>query len=121
MKNIPIPDKISYLIKLIERSKALLKECARKHFFFFLNDDKDNPDDQSETFGFKSRKIPPSCTEMESFEKDLFNMIPSIKFKTIKKRKIFQLKLKEDVNKIRKSRNRFANKTNNLYEMAPKN
>ena len=51
---------------------------------FFLNDDKDKPDDWLETLGFKSRKIPPSCTEMESFEEDLFNIISSIKFKTIK-------------------------------------
>ena len=72
-----------------------------------------------QTFGLKSRKIPPSCTEIESFE-DLFNMVPSIKFKMIKNN--FWLKLKEDVNKIRKSKNMFvfADKTNNLLKMPPK-
>ena len=56
---------------------------------------------------------------MESFEKDLLNMIPSIKFKTIKNN--FQLQFKEDINKIRKSKNVFVftDKTINLYEMTP--
>ena len=87
---------------------------------FLLNDDKDKPDDRLETFGFKSRRVPPSCTKMESIEKDLFNMIPSIKFKTIKNN--FQMKLKEDAKKVRISKRVFvfADKTNNLYEMTPK-
>ena len=44
-------------------------------------------------------------------------MILSIKFKKIKNN--FQLKLKQDVNKIKKSKNVFvfADKTNNLFEM----
>ena len=116
LKNIPIPSKTSYLLKLIEKIESVTKEKDLKALFF-LNDGKDKSDDRPETFGSKSRKIPPSCTEMESFEKDLFNMKPSIKFKTTKNN--FQLKLKEDVNKIRKSKNVFvfADKTNNLYEM----
>ena len=75
---------------------------------------------KSDDRGFKSRRVPPSCTKMESIEKDLFNMIPSIKFKTIKNN--FQMKLKEDAKKVRISKRVFvfADKTNNLYEMTPK-
>ena len=51
---------------------------------------------------------------MDDFEKHLFNMIPSTELKTVKTS--FQLKLKEDINKIRKSKHVFvfANKTYSL-------
>ena len=104
-KNIQIPDKTSYLIKLIEKIKSVTKKLRWKALFF-LNDEKDKPDNRPETFGFKSRKIPPFCTEMGGFEKDFPNTILSTKLQTIKSS--FQLKLKEDVNKIRKSKNVFV-------------
>ena len=103
LKNIPIPHETSYLIKLREKIENVTKRMRWKALFF-LNDDKDKPDDWRETFGFKSRKIPPSCKEMESFDKDFFNIISSIKFKTIQKSKNLFL---------------FADKTSNLYETTP--
>ena len=83
-------------LKSIEKMKSVTKRMRWKALYF-LNDDKDKADNRPETSGFKSRKIPPSCMEMERF-KDFFNMITSIKFKLIKTD--LQLELKEDVNKL---------------------
>ena len=113
-KNIRIPDETSQLIKLLEKVQIVIKRMHWKALFF-LDDGKDKSDDQPKFFFFKTRKILPSCTEMESFQKDLLNRIPSVKFKTIINN--FQLKLKDDVNQIRKPKNMFvfADEIQNLY------
>ena len=69
------------------------------------------------TFGFKSWHHPPQCNLLEEFEKDVFDIIKSIKFRKVRNK--FQEELKEDLSKIRKSRNMFVftDKTNNVYEM----
>ena len=66
---------------------------------------------------FKSQHHPPQCNLLEEFEKDVFHIIKSIKFRKVRKK--FQEELKKDLSKIRKSRNIFffANKTNNVYEI----
>ena len=66
LKNIPIPDETSYLLKLIEKVQIVTKRMHWKALFF-LDDNKDKSDDRPKFFGFKTRKISPSCTEMESF------------------------------------------------------
>ena len=52
-----------------------------------------------------------------TYLKDVFDIIKSIKFRKVRNK--FQEELKEDLSKIRKSRNMFvfADKTNNVYEM----
>ena len=54
---------------------------------------------------------------MEAFEKEFLDMIPNIKFRSVKD--TFQKKLKEDIPKIKRSPNVFvfADKTSNIYEM----
>ena len=54
---------------------------------------------------------------MEAFEKEFFDMIPNIRFRSVKH--TFQKKLKEDILKIKQSPNVFvfADKTSNIYEM----
>ena len=54
---------------------------------------------------------------MEAFEKELLEIIPNIKFRSVKD--AFQKKLKEDITKIKQSSNVFvfADKTSNIYEM----
>ena len=74
---------------------------------------------RKETFGFKSRHHPPQPTELEMFEKDLLNIISSIKFRNQKN--TFQQKLKVDIDEIKKSPDVFvfADKTSNIYKMTP--
>ena len=54
---------------------------------------------------------------MEAFEKELLDIIPNIKFRSVID--TFQKKLKEDIPKIKQSPNVFvfADKTGNIYEM----
>ena len=85
----------------------------RAHFL----QEKHESDIRQEDFGFKSKITPPQCKHMETFEKELLDIIPHIKFRFVKD--AFQKKLKEDIPKIKQSPNVFvfADKTSNIYEM----
>ena len=95
--------------------------------FFFLRDNSDikktNSNDINEsgkeTFGFKSKQHPAQINELQSFEKDLLDIIKSIQFRNVKDD--FQTKMKNDISKIKSSPNVFvsADKITNLYEMPP--
>ena len=67
--------------------------------------------------GLNKKNTPPQCKHMEAFEKEFLDMIPNIKFRSVKD--TFHKKLKEDIPKIKQSPNVFvfANKTSNIYEM----
>ena len=83
-------------------------------------DDKNkNTKTEKETYGFKTRKCPPQCEEMENFEKDLMNIVRNIMFQ--ENTDEFQRKLKKDIKKIKYSPNVLvpADKTNNMYELKP--
>ena len=71
-----------------------------------------------ETFAFKSRKYPPPCSDLILFEKELSDMITSLKFRHIEDS--FQRELSENIRNIKSSPNVFifAHKTNNIYEMS---
>ena len=62
---------------------------------------------------------PPHNEKLTPFEKGLYDMVRSIKFKSVWNN--FQSMLREDLNKKKSSRNFlvFADKTMNLYEMPP--
>ena len=83
----------------------------------FLSQEKHESDIWREDLGFKSKSTPPQCKHMETFEKEFLDMIPNIKFRSVKD--TFQKKLKEDIPKIKQSPNVFvfADKTSNIYEM----
>ena len=80
MKNILIPDKTTYYIKMIEKIQSLIK-CIRWKAHFFLNKKDPHMDKKKkETFGFKTYyqlQIP----ELELFEKNLCNLVNLIKFR----------------------------------------
>ena len=67
---------------------------------------------------FKSRKCPPPCSDLIPFEKDLSDMVASLKLRLVKDS--FQSELSEGIRKIKSSPNVFvfADKTNNIYEMS---
>ena len=78
----------------------------------FLNENAQST--QWETYGFNSRNYPSTCNQLESFEKDLFNMVKKIEFKNVKDK--FQAKLREDISEIKSSSEvyLFADKTTNI-------
>ena len=88
---------------------------------FNLNKDDENRNTktENETYGFKTRKCPPQCEEMENLKKDLMNIVRNIKFK--ENTDEFQRKLKKDNKKIKSSPNVFvlADKTGNIDECKP--
>ena len=83
---------------------------------FFLQE-KHESDIRREDFRFKSKSTPSQYEHMEGFEKELLDIIPNIKFRSVKD--TFQKKLKEDIPKIKQSPNVFvfAEKTTNIYGM----
>ena len=120
MKNIPIPPRNSFLKKLIEKTESLIKRIRWKAFCFERNNgkDKDNNDDnETNNYGFNSRKCPPHNDELDIFESDLYDMIRSIEFRNHHDE--FQDQLRQDIKKINSSTKAFipADKTANFYEV----
>ena len=116
LKNIPVPPNESYQPNLIDKIESLVKRM-RWTTFYYLNQQKcDN--EIKETFGFKLRKCPPPLSNLIPFEKDLSDMITSLKFRHVKDS--FQRQLSEEIHKTKSSPNvfGFADKTNNICEMS---
>ena len=116
LKNIPIPSKECYQLKLINKLKSLVK-CLRWRAFYYLNQQKCDHEIK-ETFGLKSRKCPPTCPNLIPFKKDLSDMVLSLKFRHVKDS--FQHELSQAIRKIKSSQNVFVftDKTNTIYEMS---
>ena len=74
---------------------------------------------RKETYGFNSKHHPVQSKYLEAFEKDLFNIAKSLKFRRV--RNDFQQKMKEDIAQIKSSNDVFifAEKTKNLYRSSP--
>ena len=115
-KNIPIPSTEAYQLNLIDKIESLVEHMTWRAFYYLNQQKCDN--EIKETFSFKSRKCPPPCFDLIPFEKDLSDMVTSLKFGNLKGS--FQRELSEDIRKIKSSTNVFvfADKTNNIYEMS---
>ena len=127
LKNIPIPNKTSYTLSLIDKIEHLIKRMRWKAHFFLNKESTPNSTENNEsnsqnnaknTFGFKTRKTPPQITELAQFEEDLFNITKNLKFKQTNSD--FQNKLNSDLSDIKNNPNVlvFADKTNNIYELS---
>lgn len=116
-KNIPIPSRRTYTLKLIKAVEQLIKRM-RWRAFFHLNPEAKN--DTKQTFGFRSRLTPPIIPEMEEFETSLGELIEELKFRPSYNR--FQRKLTKDIADIRASNKLLvkADKTTNFYKLEPK-
>ena len=86
-----------------------------KAYFFLNGHNKEN--DTKTSFGFKLRDQLPLCTKLEHLEKDLNNIINSVKFTS--NTKSFLKKLRPVIYWNQNSRNIyvFDDKTNNIYRM----
>lgn len=95
VKNIPIPPKDTYKIRLLEKVESVIKRMRWKALFF-LNQKPDQQ--QSNKFNLKWRICPPPIEELKPFEDDMFQIVENVKFKQV--RNEFQEKLRRDVKKI---------------------
>ena len=115
-KNIPLPSKKTYLKHLTDKVEKFIKRVRWK-VKFFESEDNDQTE-QTEKYGFKTMKCPPSHPDLKNFENDLLDLIQNITFKPT--RNDFQTKLREDIQTINASKNAFvpADKTRNFYELS---
>ena len=118
-KNMPIPSRKSYQLQLIDKIESAIKRMRWKAHFFLSNTYDTNDNMNKETYGFKSKHHPGIIKELESLEKDLFDIANSLKFRNTTDD--FQKQLKEDVSSINSSPDVliFADKTNNIYKATP--
>ena len=82
---------------------------------------KSKEEEKRETFGFKSKHRPCQLRELENFEKDLFNIVASLKFRKLNDS--FEEKIKSDILEIKLSPNLFifADKTSNITKQYHEN
>ena len=109
--SIPIPLENEYKLKLIMKTKNLLKRMHGKALAFsakLKGSDKEN-------FGFRTVKCPSSVKELVPFENDLMETIKNLEFKLVHNE--FQSILNNDIREIHKSNNLFiaADKFRNIY------
>ena len=116
-KNIPIPPEKSYIKTLIHKTENFIKRLRWKVFFFENEENDENDETVSKTFGFKTERTPPQHKDLTPFENDLFDIIANTTFQNTTTP--FQKKLSKDLKDICTSQNVFipADKTNNIYEV----
>ena len=115
----PVPSQKSYQLQLIDKTECIIKRMRWKAPFF--QNDANNTSNKmvKETYRFKSKYHPGQCKELETFEKDLYNIVSSLKYR--KPTDDFQEQKKEDISSINSSPDVFifADKTNNIYKAPP--
>ena len=119
LKNIPVPSHKSYQVQLIDEIECVNKRMCWKAHFFQNNANNTSNRMVKETYGFNSKHQPGQCKELETFEKDLYNIVSSLKYR--KSTDDFQEQMKEDISSINSSPDVFisADKTNNIYKAPP--
>ena len=67
LKNIPTPTKNTFILKLIDKTEAVIKRMRWKLFWYYNTNTNDV--NRNENFDFKSKSIPPPHQEVENFRK----------------------------------------------------
>ena len=83
-KDIPVPSRTNY----ISQTETFLKNIRWKTFWFERNgsnNDEDNSTDRRKEIAmdFKSTKTPPQHELLKPFERDIYNLIGNIQFRTV--------------------------------------
>ena len=114
LKNIPVPSKSSYKLKLIDKIENVNKRMRLKAHFFINGNSKET---KKEVHGFNSKQDPSQIKELGMFEKDLLELVKSVKFRNRNDK--FENKMKDDIYKIKSSSNVFipADQTANMYKV----
>ena len=123
-KDIPIPNRTSYMKKLILQTETFLKNMRWRVFWFErkgdIDDDEANESHRKEiTKDFESTKTPPQNELLKPFERDIYNLIGNIEFRRVDDPTLQQMG--EEVRRIHDSIKVIVNadKTGNKYEMEP--
>ena len=118
LKNIPTPNQRTYKLQLIEKIELFIKKLRWKAIFF-INNSKETTEScaSGSVYGLNSNKCPRQLKELIPFEDDLVDLVKNIKFRKV--RNDFQMKLHEDLRKVRSSKKTltFADKTSNMYRL----
>jgi hypothetical protein len=115
-KNIPCASKTLYIKRLIEKTELFLRRMRWKALFFLYPETKT---DESEKFGFNTRKTPPVINELKEFEEKMINAIQNVEFESTSTPSNFQKTLNKDIARCKKESKVIvkADKTNNHYKM----
>ena len=119
LKNIPTPNERTYKLQLIAKIELFMKKLLWKATFF-INNSKETTEScaSGSVYGLKSNKCLPQVKELIPFEDDLIDLVKNIKFRKV--RNDFQMKLHEDLRKVRSLKKTFADKTSNMYRYEKK-
>ena len=110
MKNIPIPKKEEFKLKLIGQAEKFARNLRWRaiHFLEKLenlandnNNQVNNQENEFKTYGFKTGNKPPKVKELENFEKEFFEMIKNAEFRNVNSE--FMDKLKDDLENHKES------------------
>ena len=114
MKNVPQCSEREYIMKLTHATEVFIWRL--RWFAAFFLGIIEVPDNDFETYGFRTNKPPPIIPEMKPFEDKLVDNISTIKFR--KSTNEHQKKMKEDIKKIKKEDKLFiaGDKTKNYYK-----
>ena len=80
-----------------------------------FQDTKKKKENNQQTYGLRSFKIPPPVKELAGFESELIELVRNTKFRKVKNQ--LQNQLKEDIKKINQSDKNltFSDKSSNMY------
>ena len=137
LKNIPLANKHTYQVRLFHYTNALIQKMRWRAFYYEqklckkTNYVADNSDAHlntsklstiSKSLPFPTKKSAPICVKLIPFESELIDLINKVELKHVKTNN-FQCNLRNKINSIKKSNKLviFADKTNNLYKISPKN
>ena len=114
LKDIPIPPKRLYLKSLMAKIDDMIARMRWKAHFFLKSNNKEK---QTQNYGFKTQRTPPSNATLDNFEWEFTNIVNNIEFR--KYTDNFQRKLYKEVSDIRGSKHLLvkADKTKNIYKL----
>ena len=115
LKNIPVPSKDSYTKNMLGMVENFLRRVRWKAHWF----NQETTATEYNTYGFGSENVPSADQHLTNFENDMYDMVHSLKFRTI--RNPFLNKLSSDARTINNSKEVYvpADKTTNLYKLPP--
>ena len=118
LKNISFPGKHDFVLSLTDKIMDFIKRMRWKAHFH-LNPAATKEEQKPGARRLKSQRTPPSNSGLDQFENYLFGIIRKIEFMNSKN--TFQTKMREDIERIRKSRKVWvrSDKSNNIYQVSP--
>ena len=118
LKNIPTGNKNGYRIRLYDRASKFIQNVRWRVYWYCKKGKKKETDEPERSiYSFPSSRSAEPNPLLQPFEKGLFDLVESVKFRDGTSR--FQKRLRKDINNIKNSKKIFAfsDKTNNIYQL----